>query len=86
MNRLAILSGGTVLLAIGVAAGPAAASQQGNLAVANWKLMDKCARQAQIAFPDYTAEANAKRDAALKACLSSNNLPPRPELLTPQSR
>jgi hypothetical protein len=85
MNRLAILSVvGTAVLALSI--GAAWASQQGNLAVANWKLMDKCARQAQTAFPDYTAEANAKRDAALKACLSSNNLPPRPELLAPQSR
>ena len=43
--------------------------------MANWKVMDKCAKQAQIAFPDNNAEANAKRDAKLKECLSASNLP-----------
>ena len=45
--------------------------------MANWKVMDKCAKQAQIAYPDNSAEANAKRDAKLKECLSLNNLAPR---------
>ena len=39
--------------------------------------MDKCAVQAQRAFPDFTAESNAKRDAKLKECLAGQNLPPR---------
>lgn len=60
-----------------LAAGPAAASQQGVVVTQNWKSMDLCTRQAQAAFPDYTAEANAKRDAKLKACLEGQNLPPR---------
>jgi hypothetical protein len=55
----------------------ALASQQGVQATRNWKQMDQCAREAQTAFPDYTAEANAKRDAKLKACLAGKNLPPR---------
>jgi hypothetical protein len=46
-------------------------------AIARWKSMDKCAVQAQQAFPDFTAEANAKRDAKLKECLAGQNLPPR---------
>jgi hypothetical protein len=55
----------------------AAASQQGVAAMKNWKAMDVCAKEAQTAFPDFTAEANAKRDAKLKECLASRNLPPR---------
>jgi hypothetical protein len=39
--------------------------------------MDTCTRQAQTAFPDFTAESNAKRDAKLKECLAGRNLPPR---------
>ena len=34
-------------------------------------------KQAQTAFPDFTVEANAKRDAKLKECLAGKNLPPR---------
>ena len=43
----------------------------------NWKTMDLCAKQAQDAFPDFTADAQAKRDAKLKDCLAGKNLPPR---------
>ena len=42
-----------------------------------WQSMDKCAIEAQRAFPEFTAESNAKRDAKLKECLASQNLPPR---------
>lgn len=42
-----------------------------------WTASDKCAAQAQKAFPDFNAESNAKRDAAMKNCLASQNLPPR---------
>ncbi len=73
MNRLAL-----VFL---VALAPAAlASQQGVLVTNNWKAMDRCAKQAQAAFPDFTAEANAKRDAKLKECLGAADLPPRAPL------
>jgi hypothetical protein len=72
MHRFAVLLFAFVLL-------PAAAlaSQQGVVVVQKWKLSDKCAQQAQAAFPDFTPEANAKRDAKLKECLAGNNLPPR---------
>lgn len=53
------------------------ASQQGVVVVQKWKLSDKCAQQAQAAFPDFTPEANAKRDAKLQECLAGQNLPPR---------
>ena len=54
-----------------------AVSLQGTVVVGKWKSMDKCANEAQRAFPDFTAEANAKRDAKLKDCLAGQNLPPR---------
>ena len=59
---------------------PAAAhatSGQGTIAMKKWQSMDKCAAEAQRAFPDFTAESNAKRDTKLKECLAGQNLPPR---------
>jgi hypothetical protein len=64
----------------------AQATQQGQSALRSWKNMDNCARQAQAAYPDFNAEANAKRDAKLKECLSGSNLPPRAPLSPPGSR
>ena len=61
----------------------AEASQQGQAAVGYWKAADKCAKQAQAAYPDYSAEANASRDAALKNCLNGSNLAPRQPLSQP---
>jgi hypothetical protein len=71
----------TVFL-IALTASAALASQPGQLTLRNWHSMDRCARDARAAFPDFTAEANAKRDAFVKACLAGGNLPPR-EPLTP---
>jgi hypothetical protein len=71
-----------VLLALASAASWAA-SQQGTVTIKNWKTMDQCAREAQTAFPDFTADSNAKRDARLKECLAGKNLPPR-EPLSPE--
>jgi hypothetical protein len=77
MNRL----GTTFLvLALLLAFAPARATQQGVVAMKNWKTMDLCAKQAQAAFPDFTADSNAKRDAKLKECLAGKNLPPREPL------
>ena len=74
-RRAASLS---VLLATVFLLGAAhAISPQGTVVVGKWKSMDKCAVEAQRAFPDFTAEANAKRDAKLKECLAGQNLPPR---------
>jgi hypothetical protein len=53
------------------------ATQLGQAAMRNWKVMDVCARQAQTAYPEYSAESNAKRDAKLKECLNANGQPPR---------
>jgi hypothetical protein len=73
MNRFGLMLAAVLLLLIGTAE----ASQQGQTAVVYWKAADKCAKQAQAAFPDYNAESNAKRDAKLKECLSAGNLAPR---------
>ena len=78
MNRLGFLIAALLLFA-----GAAEASQQGQVALNNWKAADKCAKQAQAAYPDYNAEANAKRDAKLKECLNAGNLAPRQPLSAP---
>ena len=69
------------LLVLLLLPGAAMASQQGVIAMKNWKSMDQCAKDAQTAFPDFTEEANVKRDAKLKECLSGRNLPPRDPLV-----
>jgi hypothetical protein len=70
-------------LALMLASAPAMASQQGLVAMKNWKTMDLCTKAAQAAFPDFTAEANAKREAREKECLEGKNMPPR-ESLAPE--
>lgn len=72
MTRIPLLTIGLVL-----AAATAQASQPGTQTLKNWKVADMCAKKAQQAFPEFTAEANAKRDAQLKQCLEQSNLPPR---------
>ena len=79
-------SAGAVATVIALSAGTAGATSQGMATIARWKTMDTCAKQAQAAFPDFTADANAKREAKLKACLNANNLPPREPLAPPQPR
>jgi hypothetical protein len=69
-----------IALALMLACAPAIASQQGVVAMKNWKAMDLCATQARAAFPDFTAESNAKREAKEKECLEEKNLPPRQPL------
>ena len=71
MNRVA------AFLLVLLGAGTAHATQQGIVVEQKWKAMDKCTKVAQTAFPDFTPEANAKRDAKLKECLAGQNLPPR---------
>jgi membrane protease subunit (stomatin/prohibitin family) len=82
MNRLGIPLAAVLLLL----AGTAQATQQGQGVVNSWKAADKCAKQAQAAYPDYNAEANAKRDAKLKECLNAGNLAPRQPLSPPPPR
>ena len=61
-----------------------ATTQYGQTMMKYWSLSDRCAAQAQRAFPDYTPEANAKRDANMKQCLAGGSLPPRGDLDRPK--
>ena len=81
MQRIGAL---LVLLALCPGAAHATGTGQGQGEIARWKAMDICARVAIKAFPDYTPESNAKRDAALNACLANGNLPPRAPVAPPQ--
>ncbi len=63
------------LLLTAATALPASADQSWKQSSSVWSQMDKCAQAAHKAFPDYTREANAKREAARQKCLRSGNLP-----------
>ncbi len=71
IGRLAWLAVAAALLLPGTALADA------NLGDANtaWHEADSCARQAFKEFPDYTREANAKREAARLSCLRNHRLP-----------
>jgi hypothetical protein len=75
-----------LVAALLLAASSAGATQQGQTALRGWKVMDACTRQAQTAYPEFSAEASVKRDAKLKECLSVNGLPPRQPPAQPGSR
>ena len=68
------------LAALLVLAQTADASQPGHTVLLNWRAADLCAKQAQAAYPDFSAESNAKRDSKLKECLSGSALAPRQPL------
>jgi ABC-type glycerol-3-phosphate transport system substrate-binding protein len=78
MIRCAALA--ALLVVLAVSASAFATSVNGNVMIRQWASSDRCAAAAQRAFPDYTAEANAKRDNAMKQCLANGNLPPRSDL------
>jgi hypothetical protein len=81
MKRLAYLTAAALVCWSGTAE---AASQQGRDVAANWRTADKCAKQAHAAYPDYSAESNAKRDTKLQECLRLYNLAPREPLSPPR--
>jgi hypothetical protein len=56
-------------------AAPALADRSWTQSQSVWKQMDSCARAAYRQFPDHTADANAKREAARLKCLRASNLP-----------
>ena len=76
----------SLLAAFAVSTAAVQATQPGQSVLTNWKIMDACAKQAQTAYPEYNAEANAKRDAKLNECLRTNILPPRQPPATPEAR
>jgi hypothetical protein len=61
------------LLLPGLREAAADANWKGNSAI--WQLADKCTRAAHKQYPDYTREANQKREAARQACMRASNLP-----------
>jgi hypothetical protein len=73
----------SLFAALVLSAGASQATQSGQAALQSWKVMDVCAKQAQAAYPEYSTESNAKRDAKLKECLNANHLPPRQPLSRP---
>jgi len=76
----------SVAAALILSATYAQATQQGQQALRNWKLMDNCAKQAQMAYPNFDADSNAKRDAKLKGCLNVYQVPPREPFSQPGAR
>jgi hypothetical protein len=54
---------------------PAVADTKWTQSQSVWKQMDSCTRAAHKQFPDHTAGANAKREAARLKCLRAGNLP-----------
>jgi hypothetical protein len=71
------------LLLLAATALPAAADPSWKQSSAIWAQMDKCAQQARKAFPDYTREANAKREAARQKCLRGASLPGEADVAPP---
>jgi hypothetical protein len=66
-----------LMAAIMLTAGFAQATQQGVVVLKRWQAEDICTKTAQKAFPEFTAESNAKRDKALQDCIANQQLPPR---------
>ncbi|MGO8918423.1 MAG: hypothetical protein ACLQJR_21190 [Stellaceae bacterium] len=54
---------------------PAMADANWKTSSSVWRAMDNCNKAARKAFPDYTRESNAKREAARQNCLRAGNLP-----------
>lgn len=48
-----------------------------------WQAEDKCNQNAWGQYPDYTKEANEKRERAFRLCQMSGHLPPRAPLVAP---
>jgi hypothetical protein len=70
-----------LLVSLSLPTAVTAQTANGKGVISRWLASDRCTRAAQKAFPDYTADAMAKRDDALKRCLANQSLPPRaPEL------
>ena len=69
-----------VLAALAMPVTAKTASLNGNSMMNKWAASDRCAAAAHKAFPDFTAESNAKRDAAMNNCLASQHLPPHGDL------
>lgn len=70
-----VLTVALALVALSGFSGPVLADGNWTLSQSVWKQMDNCTRAAHKQFPDHTADANAKREAARLKCLRASNLP-----------
>jgi hypothetical protein len=82
-RRVAFITPLLLLVALVTPITAMAYTQNGQQMMRGWAVSDKCAAAAQKAFPDFTPESNAKRDAQMKNCLAGSNLPPRGDLDRP---
>jgi hypothetical protein len=62
-------------LAAAFLACPAVADDRLHQSNVIWKAIDECAREAAKAYPDYTTDSLAKREAERRLCLRRTNLP-----------
>lgn len=65
------------LSTVSLAPAAIAASEPATSSTQRWRSMDGCSKESFRKFPDYTTEASAQRDAFVRECLQSQNLPPR---------
>jgi hypothetical protein len=72
---------GGMLLSVGAGTADAASVRQ-KQSFDIWQQQDKCADDAFKKFPDYTAAAIRRRNAAMHACDAAHNLPPRADFGT----
>jgi hypothetical protein len=79
IRRIAVAASIAIVL---LPAAAYAVTAQGQQMMQHWAGSDRCAVAAQRRYPDYTAEALAKRDLLFKQCLGASGLPPR-DPLTP---
>jgi hypothetical protein len=77
LSRISLTGIAAFAIASAMPAAAFALTAQGQQMMRNWAASDRCVAQAQKQFPDYTAEALAKRDQALQRCLTTQNLAPR---------
>ena len=78
MTVLRLLRLSLPFLAAVVLIAPAqAASGNAVAAQRQWSVMDKCAKDAMMKFPDQTAEGLAQRDAYIRKCQRDSRVPVR---------
>ena len=75
LKRLCCASALALLALTAVAPQHAAADNRWKQSSTTWKAIDNCTRAAIRAYPDYTPEALAKREAHRRLCLRNANLP-----------
>lgn len=72
-----IISAAVALAAIAAAGVAHAGSIREQQSVTVWKKQDDCAKAAFLKFPDYTSQANADRERAMRDCDVAKGVPVR---------